>query len=167
MAHRNHRNHRIAIRFALAPSGWKVHANYFCPHAKAQRAAKLLRMVTPLIFHLSSLIFNRSSFNFHRSSFIVQRSFLYCIFTWQFSTSVVCALLCILRILCANKNKDAPYVRTSQVNFTPQGRFSLLTKHIRTSQVKFHTASSIMREYSSYSQVFSQISSPQVGLFLT
>ena len=26
-AHRNHRNHRIANRFALAPSGWKVHAN--------------------------------------------------------------------------------------------------------------------------------------------
>ncbi len=29
VAHRNHRTHRIANRFALAPSGWNVHANYF------------------------------------------------------------------------------------------------------------------------------------------
>ena len=67
MAHRNLRKHRIAIRFALAPSGWKVHANYFWPHAKAQRDAKLLRMVTPLNLHLSTLIGHRSTFIFQRS----------------------------------------------------------------------------------------------------
>ena len=100
VAHRNHRTHRIANRFALAPSRWKAHANYFLTSRKGAKIRKVYSShLSTLIFQLLTLIFNRSTFTselqnlrtshllwtliFQRSSFNVLLLFApLCVFAW-------------------------------------------------------------------------------------
>ena len=73
----------------------KAHANYSLTSRKGAKIRKVYSAWQFFISQLSSLNPKPLTFIVHRSTFLIPRSFLHCVFAWQSSTSVVCALLCI------------------------------------------------------------------------